>query len=286
VGLDNEHAVAVGEKTVFFFDGFGVGFEDELAVGKGGDKHDEGALREMKICQEGIDDLKLVGWVDKDIRVTRGMRDFWWEVVGVDFESVAREAFEHAGAGGARGDHPAAGVKFGFIDSVGGFFCHREPFGVHVVLLNEVGFYGAECAYSYVEGEKGVVDFREDFGGKMETRGGSGDGSFFLGEGGLVAIAVGAVAFAIHVVRQGELAVGFFIDFLVPADDAVAIFENAFDGAGGVANFNRASGFHFFAGTDEAFPFERAEFVGAYEFDFVVVGKEAGGGDLGVVKDK
>jgi hypothetical protein len=120
----------------------------------------------------------------------------------------------------------------------------------------------------------------------METRSGGGDGSFFLGEGGLVAIAVGAVAFAVHVVRQGELAVGFFIDFLVPADDAIAIFENAFDGAGGSTNFDGAARFHFFAGTNEAFPFEWAKFVGADEFDFIVVRKESGRGDFGIVEDE
>ena len=42
--LHNQHAVAIREEAVFFFHGLGVGLEDEFAVGKSGDEHDQGGL--------------------------------------------------------------------------------------------------------------------------------------------------------------------------------------------------------------------------------------------------
>lgn len=79
---------------------------------------------------------------------------------------------------------------------------------------------------------------------------------------------------------------GFFVNTLVPTDDAVSILEYGFDRSCGFADFDGATGFHFFAGADEAFPFSLAEFVGANEFDFPIVGKKAGWGDLGIVEDQ
>lgn len=118
----------------------------------------------------------------------------------------------------------------------------------------------------------------------MEAGGGCGNGAFFAGEGGLVAVAVGDIAFTVHVMGQGESTVGFLVDGAVPTDDAVAVFQDFGDSAGGVADLNRAAGFHFFARAHETFPLELSEFVGADEFDFSVVGEEAGGGDFGVVE--
>ena len=154
------------------------------------------------------------------------------------------------------------------------------------MVFDEIRFDRAEGAYADVEGEEGVVDLGEHFGGEVESGGGGGDGSFFAGEGGLVAVAVGAVTFSVHVMGEGELAVRFFIDFAIPADDPVAIFEDGVHGARCFADLDGAAGLHFFAGTDEAFPFEGGEFVGADEFYFVIVGEKPGWGDFGVVEDE
>ena len=112
IRLNNQHAIAVGEEAVFFFDGFGVGLEDEVAVRKGGDEHDQGALREVEVGEEGVDDFKLVGRVDENIG---------FSVRFLKFCAVACEAFEHSGAGGASGDDAAGGVLFGGIDAGGCF---------------------------------------------------------------------------------------------------------------------------------------------------------------------
>ena len=154
------------------------------------------------------------------------------------------------------------------------------------MVFDEIRFDRTEGAYSDVEGEKGVIDHGEHFGSKVEPGGGGCDRSFFAGEGGLVAVAVGAVAFSIHIMGEGELAVSFFIDFTIPADDPVAIFEHGFDGARCFADLDGAAWFHFFARADEAFPFERGEFVGADEFYFVIVGEKPGRRDFGVVEDE
>ena len=46
----NQHAISIGEEAVFLFHGFGVGFEDDVLVCESRNEHDEGALREVKIC--------------------------------------------------------------------------------------------------------------------------------------------------------------------------------------------------------------------------------------------
>ena len=131
-----------------------------------------------------------------------------------------------------------------------------------------------------------MIDLGEDLGGEVQAGGGGGDGSFFAGEGGLVAVAVGDVAFAVHVVGEGEPTVRLFIHPTVPPDDAVSIFQDGFDGADSLADLNGAAGFHFFPRTDEALPLQLAEFVGADEFDAVIVGEESSRCDLGVIEDE
>lgn len=77
-----------------------------------------------------------------------------------------------------------------------------------------------------------MVDGGENFGGEVESSGGGGDGTLFAGEDGLVAVVIGDIALAVHVVRQGEVAVGVLVDFTIPEDDTVAVCEYGFDGAG------------------------------------------------------
>lgn len=156
---------------------------------------------------------------------------------------------------------------------------------MHVVIFDEVRFDGAEGSDPDMESEKGVVDVCQHLGSEVEASRWCGDSSLFAGESRLVAVPVGAVTLPVHVVGQGELAVGFLVDLFVPGDDSVTAFEDGFHRACRVTNFNRASGFHFFAGANQALPDRGAEFVGADELDFVVVGKEPGRGDLGVVED-
>ena len=47
--LENEHAIPIGEEAVALSYGLALGFEDELTRGEGRDKHDERALRQVKV---------------------------------------------------------------------------------------------------------------------------------------------------------------------------------------------------------------------------------------------
>lgn len=146
-----------------------------------------------------------------------------------------------------------------------------------------VGFDGAKGADSDVESEKGVVDLGEDFGGEVKAGGGGGDGSFFFGIDGLVAMAVRLVSFPFHVVGEGEVAVFFEVRRAVPADEAFALFIDLDDLAKTACDGDSAADFHFFAGSDEAPPVERVGGVSPNEFDGLVIREEACGDDLGVI---
>ena len=72
----------------------------------------------------------------------------------------------------------------------------------------------------------------------------------------------------------------------VPLDEAFALFVSLYDSSRTIADFYGASGSHFFTGSDEAPPVVGIAGVGADELDGAVVGKKAGGDDLGIVEDE
>lgn len=105
----------------------------------------------------------------------------------------------------------------------------------------------------------------------MEAGSWGGDGSFFFGVDGLVAVSIGFVGLALHVVGEGEVTVFFEVGRGVPVDEAFAFFVGLDDGSGAVADLDGAAVSHFFARADEAPPVVRVGGVGADEFDFTVV---------------
>ena len=62
-GLDDEHAVAEAVEAVALADGLGVGVEDALAPGEGGDHHEERRLREVEVREHRVHGEKVVGRV-------------------------------------------------------------------------------------------------------------------------------------------------------------------------------------------------------------------------------
>ena len=225
----------------------------------------------MEVGEEGVDGFELVGRVDEDVGFAGAFGDF----------AVAGQVFEDAGNGGADG-----GDFFGCVDFAGGLGFEVVTLGMHLVFAGVIGFDRAEGADADVQGEEGVVEIGEDFGREMEPGGGRGDGAVFFGVDGLVAVAVGFVGFAFHVVRQGEVAVFFEVGRGVPLDETFAFFVGLENGAGAPADFYGAAGFHLLAGPDEAPPMVWVGGVGADELDFFVVGKEARRDDFGVVEDE
>jgi len=88
---------------------------------------------------------------------------------------------EDAGGGGTDGD------KFAGDD---GFFSETSwdfiMFRMHGVIAKVFCFNGAKGAESDVESDEDVGETGEEFWGKVEARGGGGDGAWRLGIGGLV----------------------------------------------------------------------------------------------------
>ena len=131
-----------------------------------------------------------------------------------------------------------------------------------------------------------MVEIGEDFGCEMESSGGRGDGAVFSSVDGLVAVSVGFVGFAFHIVGQGEMTVFLEVGRGVPLDETFAFFVGLENGAGAPADLYGAAGFHLLAGPDEAPPMVWVGGVGADKFDFFVVGKKARRDDFGVVEDE
>ena len=74
VGLQEQHAVAVGVETVALLDGVGVGAKDGLAAevgicagcGEGGGEHEEGGFGEVEVGEQARDDTEAVAGGEKD----------------------------------------------------------------------------------------------------------------------------------------------------------------------------------------------------------------------------
>ena len=251
-------------------DGLAVGFEDEVAGGEGADEHHQGGLGEVEIGEQGADGFELEAGGDEEVGFATG---------GEDLAVVAGDGFEGAHGGGADGDSAGGVLNLG-----GGGCGDIVLLVVHDVVFDAFGADGLEGADADVEGDEGMRDGGEDFGGEMQAGGGGGDGAFVGGEDGLIAFAVGGLLVTLHVMREGEVAVAIFVDGAIPGDESVAIFEDFLDGACGVAEGDLVLEFEAFAGFDHAAPEGGA--VGFEAEDFaVVVGEEAGGDDAGVVED-
>ena len=69
-GLQDEHAVAVGEEAVAGGYGVGIGGEGGFTAGGGAeectDEHEESGLREMEVGDETLDDAEFVTRAEED----------------------------------------------------------------------------------------------------------------------------------------------------------------------------------------------------------------------------
>ena len=120
----------------------------------------------------------------------------------------------------------------------------------------------------------------------MKTGGGGGNGTFFFGVNSLVAIAVGLVRFALHVVWKGEVAVFVEIGRGVPLDESFSFLVGLHHCSGALANLDGAAVPHLSTGANEAPPVVGIGGVGADELDLAIVREESGGDDFGVVEDE
>src|SRR6266576_2610974 len=65
--LQNQHAIAVAEKSISFPHRFFVSAQNKFATGKGTHQHEQSRAREMKICQQNINDAKVERWMNENI---------------------------------------------------------------------------------------------------------------------------------------------------------------------------------------------------------------------------
>lgn len=114
-----------------------------------------------------------------------------------------RGGFEDAGGGGADGDEFVSGG--GFSGEASWDFI---MFRVHRVIAKVCRFDRAKGAEADVEGDEGVGEMVEEFGGKVEASGGGGDGAGGLGVSGLVVGGVGGLEVGLAVSFAGFENVG------------------------------------------------------------------------------
>ena len=241
--LEDQHAVAVAEEVVLFADSVGVGGEDQfpapLAASEGADQHKQRGLRQMEVREKASDNLKFIAWAEEDAGLA-----------GVGFKRSPSEdlgaVLKRACSGGAGSDNAPTRVQRGVYR-----FSSSGREGVTLSMKVDVGeVFGAnrlEGAEANVEGEgfdldAVLLEFREDFGGKVEAGSGGCGASDFVGEDGLVAVAILRAVVAVDV--GGERHVAYFVE------DGVEVWgwgeaQGAFAEVGSSQNFGFEQGLWF-----------------------------------------
>lgn len=266
----DQHAVTITVESVAFFDGLGVGAHDEIAAGEGADEHDEAGLGQVKIREQGIHHTKFIRRVDENVGFT---------FVGDEAAVLPVDALEHTGGGGADGDDP-----FCLANARGGFLAERVVLGVHDVILDLLCLHGLEGADADMERDEGVRNLRQHFWREVQSSRRRGDGAFLASEDGLIALLVGFAVFALHVVRQGEMAVSRNIDGPVELQHAVAVFENLDHSTYRLANLDGVTEAEFLPRSDHASPTCRGEGIQPKNLARAVVGEKTRWHHAGVVE--
>ena len=62
----DKHRVAIAKETVFFFDRDPVHAQNILPVVQRRNQHQKRGFRQMEVCNQRVDNLKLVSGIDKD----------------------------------------------------------------------------------------------------------------------------------------------------------------------------------------------------------------------------
>ena len=68
--LQDEHRISEGEKPVALLHGLTVSGHDGFVACEGGNQHDQGAFRQMKVGDQAVDYVKLIAGLDKNIGVS------------------------------------------------------------------------------------------------------------------------------------------------------------------------------------------------------------------------
>ena len=136
---NNQHAVAVGEESVFLPDCEGVGAEHPFAPGKSAHHHKKRGLRQMEVSQHRVRHLKTIRRIDENVRRAAAGDDQLLSALplprGDGFESPD----------GRRTDaNDASAAFFCLVDRLGGFRRNGERLEIHPVVFDIIRLDGAE----------------------------------------------------------------------------------------------------------------------------------------------
>src|SRR5208282_1696766 len=67
--LLKEHTISVGVEPVSCLDRVPVSGHYELFAAQRAHQHQQGGLRQMKVCQQRVYDAKTIAWIDKRVRL-------------------------------------------------------------------------------------------------------------------------------------------------------------------------------------------------------------------------
>ena len=207
----------------------GIGGLHGLQAHQRADQHEQGGFGQVEIGHQAVDRAELVARRDEDVGVA---------LERADDAVCAGRAFQQAEAGGADGDDPAAGGA-GAVQAVGGGGVDPAPFAVHPVVVGLVDLDRQEGAGADVQGQGLAADPRcvqrlQQGIGKVQRRGGRGDGALFAGKHRLIVAGVALVdrplAGDIGRQRHGAGAFEQQLDRLVAekAQDETAVVELCF----------------------------------------------------------
>ena len=152
-----------------------------LPARQGGDQHDEGALRQVKVGDKAVHDLEAVAGVDEDVGPAR---------LGLHMPVLRRPALDGPAGGGAHADDPAPG-GLGAVDEVRCLLGDDAVLAVHIVVQDVLLLHRPEGAQAHMEGHIADGDAHglhpvHQLPGEVEPGGGGGGGAVVLGVDGLV----------------------------------------------------------------------------------------------------
>ncbi len=292
--LLNEHTIAEAEKAVFQLHRLPIRRHHLFFVVKSGDEHEQRALGQMEVGDQGVHGFEAVAGVDEDPRVT---------AQGRDVSVLVGHALDRAAGGRAHADDPSAG-DFTFVDDARALGGNREKLGVHDVVGDLFLLDGTEGSKPHMEHHGRdpnalFADAVEQRGGEMQSRRGSGRRALLARVDRLVAVTVGKALGDVG--RQGHHAdllqdivnTGIRLVIVGKANDAVALFDDV--GHRGTQDAAAEDQLHTdtrtLPGLDQGLPGIQLMLTQEQQLDLCLlapchVSVKTGGDDLGIIDDQ
>lgn len=117
---------------------------DPAGLGEGTGEHQQRRFREVKVCDQGVDDLKSKWRVNEEAGVAAA-GDYVSGMLGGDM-------FKHTHSSSADGHDPTPGGAGG-LELIGGTGIELESFAVHEMAFDSDGLDGSECAESDMQSD-------------------------------------------------------------------------------------------------------------------------------------